>query len=41
MVAIVPAGHAKAAVELLSQRGEAAFIIGEVARGTRGVVIQE
>jgi phosphoribosylformylglycinamidine cyclo-ligase len=41
MVAIVPAEHAQAAVELLGQRGESACVIGEVARGTRGVVIHE
>jgi phosphoribosylformylglycinamidine cyclo-ligase len=41
MIAIVPAEHAQAAVELLRQRGETASVIGEVSRGTRGVVIHE
>jgi len=41
MVAIVPNEHAQAAVSLLSSRGEAASVIGEVRKGGRGVVINE
>jgi phosphoribosylformylglycinamidine cyclo-ligase len=39
MVAIVPAEHAVAAVELLTARGESAQVIGEVRAGGRGVLI--
>jgi phosphoribosylformylglycinamidine cyclo-ligase len=41
MVAIVPAGHAEAAVELLRSQGESAQVIGEVRSGERGVLIHE
>jgi phosphoribosylformylglycinamidine cyclo-ligase len=41
MVAIVPNEHAQAAVSLLNSRGETACVIGEVRKGTRGVVINE
>jgi len=41
MVAIVPAEHAQAAVNLLNSRGETACVIGEVRKGGRGVVIIE
>jgi phosphoribosylformylglycinamidine cyclo-ligase len=41
MVAIVPNEHAQAAVSLLNSRGETAGVIGEVRKGTRGVVINE
>ena len=41
MVAIVPNGHAQAAVSLLNSRGETASVIGEVRKGGRGVVINE
>jgi len=41
MVAIVPSGHAQAAVALLNSRGERACVIGEVRNGGRGVVINE
>jgi phosphoribosylformylglycinamidine cyclo-ligase len=41
MVAIVPAEHAEAAVNLLNARGETARIIGEVRQGSRGVIIEE
>ncbi|HEY8508497.1 MAG TPA: phosphoribosylformylglycinamidine cyclo-ligase [Steroidobacteraceae bacterium] len=41
MVAIVPPAHADAAVQLLNARGEKTTVIGEVRRGTRGVVISE
>lgn len=41
MIAIVPAEHAKAAVELLKSRGETASVIGEVRKGGHGVVINE
>ena len=41
MVAIVPNEHAQAAVSLLNSRGETAYVIGEVRRGGRGVVINE
>jgi phosphoribosylformylglycinamidine cyclo-ligase len=41
MVAIVPPAQADAAVQLLNARGETATVIGEVRRGTRGVVISE
>jgi phosphoribosylformylglycinamidine cyclo-ligase len=41
MVAIVPAGHAQAALNLLNSRGETASVIGEVRKGSRGVVINE
>jgi phosphoribosylformylglycinamidine cyclo-ligase len=39
MVVIVPSGHAAAAVELLTARGETARLIGEVRAGGRGVLI--
>ena len=41
MVVIVPASQADAAVKMLAARGERASVIGEVRRGTRGVVISE
>ena len=41
MVAIVPPGHAEAAVELLRSQGESAQVIGEVRAGERGVLIHE
>jgi phosphoribosylformylglycinamidine cyclo-ligase len=41
MVAIVPNEHAQTAVSLLNSRGETACVIGEVRKGTRGVVINE
>jgi phosphoribosylformylglycinamidine cyclo-ligase len=41
MVAIVPSEHAQAAVNLLNSRGETAYVIGEVRKGGRGVVINE
>jgi phosphoribosylformylglycinamidine cyclo-ligase len=41
MVAIVPPDAADGAVKLLSERGEKATVIGEVRRGTSGVVINE
>jgi phosphoribosylformylglycinamidine cyclo-ligase len=41
MVAIVPAEHAQAALNLLALRGETAQVIGEVRQGGRGVIIQE
>jgi phosphoribosylformylglycinamidine cyclo-ligase len=41
MVVIVPAEHADAALRLLTAHGETASIIGEVRRGTAGVVINE
>jgi phosphoribosylformylglycinamidine cyclo-ligase len=41
MIAIVPKEHAQAAVDLLNARGETAAIIGEVRKGTSGVVIHE
>jgi phosphoribosylformylglycinamidine cyclo-ligase len=41
MVVIVPAEHADEAMRLLTARGETASIIGEVRRGTAGVVINE
>jgi phosphoribosylformylglycinamidine cyclo-ligase len=41
MVAIVPGEHAQAAVNLLNSRGETAYVIGEVRKGGRGVVINE
>jgi phosphoribosylformylglycinamidine cyclo-ligase len=40
MVVIVPAAHATAACALLDARGETARVIGEVRRGSRGVVIE-
>jgi phosphoribosylformylglycinamidine cyclo-ligase len=39
MIAIVPADHASAALELLVRHGENASVIGRVQAGTRGVVI--
>jgi phosphoribosylformylglycinamidine cyclo-ligase len=41
MIAIVPAQNADAAVALLNAHGETAALIGEVRRGSRGVVIGE
>ena len=41
MVVIVPATQAQAALKLLEARGESASLIGEVRRGSRGVVITE
>jgi phosphoribosylformylglycinamidine cyclo-ligase len=41
MIALVPAAHAQAAVDLLNSRGETAQVIGEVKSGSRGVVINE
>jgi phosphoribosylformylglycinamidine cyclo-ligase len=41
MVAIVPGAHAQAALNLLNSRGETASVIGEVRKGSRGVVINE
>jgi phosphoribosylformylglycinamidine cyclo-ligase len=41
MVAIVPNEHAQAAVDLLNSRGETAMVIGEVRKGSDGVVINE
>jgi phosphoribosylformylglycinamidine cyclo-ligase len=41
MIVIVPPEHADEAMRLLTARGEAASIIGEVRRGTAGVVINE
>ena len=41
MVAIVPADRAEDTVKLLQSCGERASILGEVRRGTRGVVISE
>jgi phosphoribosylformylglycinamidine cyclo-ligase len=40
MVAIVPAGRAAEAQQLLGECGERAFVIGEVRYGSRGVVIE-
>ncbi len=41
MIAVVPKEHAQAAVGLLNARGETASVIGEVRKGTNGVVINE
>jgi phosphoribosylformylglycinamidine cyclo-ligase len=41
MAVIVPAARAAEAVELLSARGESAYVIGEVRAGSRGVFIHE
>jgi phosphoribosylformylglycinamidine cyclo-ligase len=41
MVAIVPEEHARAAISLLNSHGEHAYLIGDVRRGNRGVVINE
>ncbi|MBX5461772.1 MAG: phosphoribosylformylglycinamidine cyclo-ligase [Steroidobacteraceae bacterium] len=41
MVAIVPAAHADEALRVLNARGETATVIGEVRRGSAGVVIHE
>jgi phosphoribosylformylglycinamidine cyclo-ligase len=41
MIAIVPAAHAQAALDLLASHGEAAQVIGEVRKGEHGVVINE
>jgi phosphoribosylformylglycinamidine cyclo-ligase len=41
MVAIVPPDAADGALKLLNARGETASVIGEVRRGSAGVVIQE
>jgi phosphoribosylformylglycinamidine cyclo-ligase len=40
MVAIVPIERAEEAMQLLAAQGETAFLIGEVRRGDRGVVIE-
>jgi phosphoribosylformylglycinamidine cyclo-ligase len=40
MIAVVAAERADQAVQLLTQHGEQAMLIGEVRRGTRGVVIE-
>jgi phosphoribosylaminoimidazole (AIR) synthetase len=40
MIAIVAAGRADEAVQLLNQHGEQAMLIGEVRKGARGVVIE-
>jgi len=41
MVVVVEAARAAAAVELLRQHGESAQVIGEVRRGSQGVLIRE
>jgi len=41
MVVVVAAAQAAAAVELLGRHGERARVIGEVRRGSRGVLIRE
>jgi phosphoribosylformylglycinamidine cyclo-ligase len=41
MVVIVPAADAQLAVDLLNARGETASVIGEVRKGSHGVVINE
>jgi phosphoribosylformylglycinamidine cyclo-ligase len=41
MVAVVAAGDVDAALALLRGAGESATVIGQVARGSRGVVIEE
>ena len=41
MIVIVPAEHTQAALALLEARGETARLIGEVRKGTHGVVIHE
>ena len=41
MIAVVPRDKAAAAISLLNARGEKATLIGEVRKGTRGVVIEE
>jgi phosphoribosylformylglycinamidine cyclo-ligase len=41
MVVVVAAAQAAAAVELLRQHGESAQVIGEVRRGSQGVLIRE
>jgi phosphoribosylformylglycinamidine cyclo-ligase len=41
MVVVVAAARAAAALELLKQHGESAQVIGEVRRGTQGVLIRE
>jgi phosphoribosylformylglycinamidine cyclo-ligase len=41
MIAIVPQEHAQTAVDLLNARGEKASVIGEVRKGSHGVVINE
>jgi phosphoribosylformylglycinamidine cyclo-ligase len=41
MVVVVEAARATAALELLKQHGEGAQLIGEVRRGTQGVLIRE
>jgi phosphoribosylformylglycinamidine cyclo-ligase len=41
MVVIVPAEHAAAAMEFLKARGERAQLIGSIAAGSRGAVIEE
>ncbi|HEY4214402.1 MAG TPA: phosphoribosylformylglycinamidine cyclo-ligase [Steroidobacteraceae bacterium] len=41
MIAVVPRDKADAAISLLNARGEKATLIGEVHKGSRGVVIEE
>ena len=41
MVAVVPAGHAESAVELLRSHGESAQVVGEIRSGEHGVLINE
>ena len=41
MIVIVPAEHTQAALALLEARGEIATLLGEVRKGTHGVVIHE
>ncbi|HEY1282903.1 MAG TPA: phosphoribosylformylglycinamidine cyclo-ligase [Steroidobacteraceae bacterium] len=41
MIAIVPVNHADEALRVLTARGETATLIGEVRRGSAGVVIHE
>ena len=40
MVAIVPPEQAERALEVAQAAGERAFVIGEVAEGVRGVVLE-
>ena len=41
MIAVVPPDHADEAIRLLKDRGETATLLGEVRKGTAGVVIHE
>jgi phosphoribosylformylglycinamidine cyclo-ligase len=41
MIAVVPPEHADETLRLLRDRGETATLIGEVRKGTAGVVINE